>query len=273
MRSVLKFIALTYLASWLLWIAAAGIMGWDVSQRSWVVAVSGPLYLLGVFVPGLVAVALTERADGRTATLALLRRTVQLSGEARWYVFAAGYFVAIELAVALAHRIATGTWPAFNQTPWFVMLVAIVFSTPVQAGEEIGWRGYLLPRLSKRVGLPLASIIIGIIWACWHLPFFFVTGPDKPGQSFPWYVLGVTAVSIPMAWLYWRTNGSLLLTMLMHAAVNNTNIVPAPVSATASPFALTAPPVVWMNAALLWLGAVYFLFQMRRATLWGKAEA
>ena len=54
------------------------------------------------------------------------------------------------------------------------MLAAVAVSTPWQAGEEIGWRGYLLPRLSGRVGLPAASLIVGVIWACWHLPFFFI---------------------------------------------------------------------------------------------------
>lgn len=267
------FFALTYIVSWFLWIAAAAILPWNLWQRSGLVAISGPLYVLGVFAPGLVAVALTARADGRAATLALLRRTVRWSVGARWYVFAAGYFVAIELAVALAHRIATGAWPPFTQTPWFVMLVAIVFSTPVKAGEEIGWRGYALPRLSTRVGLPVASTIVGILWACWHLPFFFMTGTDKLGQSFPAYVLGVTAISIAMAWLYWRTKGSLLLTMLMHAAVNNTNVVPTPAPATANPFALRTPLVVWFSAALLWVCAVYFLVQMRRATLESGNEA
>ena len=266
MRSLFQFVLLTYIVSWSLWIAADAILRWDVSHRSGLLAISGLLYVLGVFAPGLVAVTLTARGDGRAATLALLRRTVRWAVGARWYVFAAGYFVAIELAVALAHRTATGAWPAFTQTPWSGMLVAIVFSTPVQAGEEIGWRGYALPRLSTRVGLPFASAIVGIIWACWHLPFFFMPGTDKSGQSFPAYALGVTAISIAMAWLYWHTKGSLLLTMLMHAAVNNTNVVPTPAPATANPFGLRTPLVVWLSAALLWVGAVYFLIQMRRAT-------
>ena len=82
----------------------------------------------------------------------------------------------IKLGVALVYRIATGAWPAFGQTPLYIMAVAIVFSTPVQAGEEIGWRGYALPRLARDLGLAPASIVLGVIWACWHLPFFFIPG-------------------------------------------------------------------------------------------------
>jgi membrane protease YdiL (CAAX protease family) len=92
------------------------------------------------------------------------------------------------------------------------MTMAIVFSTPLQAGEEIGWRGFALPHLSRRLGLASASIVLGVIWASWHLPFFFIPGTDKSGQSFAVYLVTVTAVSVAMAWLFWRTNGSLLLT-------------------------------------------------------------
>src|SRR2546430_1885890 len=92
MRSPFKFFLITYVASWIPWIAAAAILRWGVSRASALVAISGPLYLLGVFAPALVALALTAQTEGRAGTLALLRRTVKWSVGARWYVFAVGYF-------------------------------------------------------------------------------------------------------------------------------------------------------------------------------------
>ena len=146
------------------------------------------------------------------------------------------------------------------------MLGATFLSTSVQAGEEIGWRGYALPGLARHMGLGASSIVLGVIWACWHLPFFFVPTADTYHQSFPIYLLQVTALSVAMAWLYWRTNGSLLLVMLMHAAVNNTkDIVPSGAIAAASPFTLDATPISWISATLLCASAVYFLFSMRSA--------
>jgi membrane protease YdiL (CAAX protease family) len=175
---------------------------------------------------------------------------------------------AIKLLVALSLRITTGAWPAFGAEPLYIMLIAIVFSTPVQAGEEIGWRGYALPRLSASLGLSGASIALGIIWACWHLPFFFISGVDKSGQSFPVYLLGGTALSVAMAWLYWRANGSLLLTMMMHAAVNNTkDIVPSAVSAATNVLSFKSSRVAWLSVAILWICAVYFLVRMRGVKL------
>jgi membrane protease YdiL (CAAX protease family) len=265
---LLKFVLLTYLLSWTLWIAAAALVRWPAPQASPWSAVSGVFYFAGVFAPALVALALTARAEGRAGTQALLARTVQWSVRARWYVFAAGYMMAIKLTAAVLHRVVTGAWPAFGPDPVYLMAIAIVFSTPVQAGEEIGWRGYALSRLSSRLGLPGASIALGIIWACWHLPFFFIPGTDTVGQSFPLYLLSVTAVSVAMAWLYWRTHYSLLLVMLMHAAVNNTkDIVPSAVTGATNPFALSSSLVAWLSVALLWICAAYFLMRMRGVKL------
>ena len=103
------------------------------------------------------------------------------------------------------------------------------------------------------------------IWASWHLPLFFALEGDTYGQSFPVFLLQVTALSVAMAWLYWRTAGSLLLVMLMHAAVNNTkDIVPSAVSGASNPLSLSSSLVAWLTVGLLWVGATCFLFRMRR---------
>ena len=266
MRSLFIFFSLTYSVSWTAFALAVVLAPRTGSPNSGLA--TSPVFLLGVFAPSLVALALTARAEGRAAVSALLRQIGVWPSAARWYVFAVGYMAAIKLAAALLHRVITGEWPAFGQTPLLIMAAAIVVSTPVQAGEEIGWRGYALPRLAKHVGLARASIIVGAMWACWHLPLFFIPGADTSGQSFPVYLLSVTALSIALAWLYWRTGGSLLLTMLMHAAVNNTkDIVPSVAAPGVHPFTLTASPMAWLTAALLWICAGYFVSRMRAATL------
>ena len=266
MRSLFKFFTLTFLVSWVCWIAAAAIAGGSASRPSGLAAIRGALVFIGVIAPALVALAFTAQAEGRARTLALLRQLIRLPNGAQWYVFALGFYTVIKLTVALLHRLAIGAWPSFGQTPIFLILAAICISTPVQAGEEIGWRGYALPRLTRRLGLANASIVLGVIWACWHLPFFLIPGSDNFGQSFPVYLSAVTALSIAMAWFYWRTGESLFLTMLMHAAINNTaGIVVSPASVT-NPFSLRTTLTAWLTAALLWLCAGYFLVRMRGVT-------
>ena len=265
MKPVLKFLLITHVVSWTFFIAA-GLISSKLS-----LALNGPLtlvFLAGAIAPSLVAIWLTAESEGRAGVKALLSRTIAWQVRARWYLFAVSYFLIVKLGVAIVHRLATGTWPQFGEEPWFIIVLAILISTPIQAGEEIGWRGYALPRLAERFGLPTASIVLGVIWACWHLPLFFIAGTDSAGTSFPLYLLAVTALSVAMAWLYWRTNASLLLTMLMHAAVNNTSgIVRGPVYADANPLTLRPPLTAWLTAGLLWIGAAYFLVRMRRARL------
>jgi membrane protease YdiL (CAAX protease family) len=257
--SLIKFFALTYAVMWTCFItvAAAGI-----PARA---PLGALLVLLGAFAPSLVALWLTARSEGDTGVRALLGRTLQWRVAARWYLFAAGYTAAIKLAAALVHRAAIGAWPRFGSEPWYLIPAAIVVSTPFQAGEEIGWRGYALPRLAARFGLARASILLGIIWGCWHLPQFFIPEADTYGQSFFVYVLQVTALSVAMAWLYAHTNESLLLVMLMHAAVNNSkDVVPSAVPGGTNTFGLSSSLVAWVTVALLWIGAAFFLARMPR---------
>jgi membrane protease YdiL (CAAX protease family) len=213
-----------------------------------------------------VALALTARDEGRAGVVRLLARIGKWQVGARWYLFAVGWTAATELTAALVHRVATGDWPVFGDTPWPLMLGAILVSTWVQAGEEVGWRGYALPRLAGHLGLAGASVLLGVAWALWHLPLFFLPGSPSRGQSFPLYLLHVTAVSVAMAWLYWKTEGSLLLVMLMHAAVNNTiGIVPAALPGAASPFSWRATLAAWLTVGLSWVVAAPLLYAMRRA--------
>lgn len=258
MSSLLKFFVITYAVSWTCFIAAV-----PLSANPRFATLRAVLVMLGTFAPGLVAVGLTARAEGSAGTRALLGRMFEWRVGVRWYVFALGYMAAIKLAVALVYRAVKGVWPRFGSEAWYVIIAAIVISTLFQSGEEVGWRGYALPRLAARFGLGTSSVLLGVLWACWHLPIFFMPGADKQGQSFIVYVLQVTALSVAMAWLYVRTNGSLLLTMVMHSAVNQTkDIVPSVVPGAASPFSLSTSAVAWLTVGLLWLCAACFLVQM-----------
>jgi uncharacterized protein len=264
MRSLLKFFLLTFSVTWILWAASFAMSQRIVAAHSKLGLLAGAVFLLGVFAPALVALALTDRAEGRTATHVLLGRIFKWDVSWRWYLFALTYIPVVKLMVAVVHRIVMGTWPRFGPTPWYLMVAAVAVSTWAQAGEEIGWRGYALPRLSKSVGLAPASIILGIIWATWHLPLFFFPG-DIRGQSFPLYLSQVTALSVAIAWLYWSTGGSLMLVMLLHAAVNNTkDIVPSADPNATNPWALSQSLVGWLTVGFLWIAAAYFLFRMRK---------
>jgi uncharacterized protein len=87
-------------------------------------------------------------------------------------------------------------------------------------GEEVGWRGYALPRLQSRRSALGASLILGLIWAFYHLPLFF-TGQAfrSPGLFVP-FVISTSALSVILTWVHNSIGGSLLLVVLLHATAN-----------------------------------------------------
>lgn len=262
-RRLPAFLLLTFALTWAAWLAAAAL---SAPARTGFFGFTGPVFLLGVVAPGLVALALTAYDEGSAGVAQLVARIGRWRVGVQWYLLAVGFFAATKLLAALLHRAVVGAWPVFGDTRLLFILGGIVVSTWMQAGEEIGWRGYVLPRLAQRLGLGGASIVLGVIWAAWHLPLFFVKGTGSDGQSFPIYLLHLTALSVVMAWLYWRTQGSLLLVMLMHAAVNNTTgIVPAAVSGASNPWSLAGSPMAWLTVGLSWLFAAFVLWRMRGA--------
>ena len=127
--------------------------------------------------------------------------------------------------------------------------------------------GLRLPRLAERFGLARASLLLGVIWGVWHLPLFAVPGHANYGQPFWLFVLGSTALSVAMAWLFMNTRGSVGLAMLMHSAVNQTNgLVPTRVAIPGNPFTrFDASLITWLSAGLLVLTTAYFLWRMRAA--------
>ena len=269
--SLIAYFLLTFGIAWSAWFAAAVFAA---PGNTGFFGVRGPVFLLGVFAPAIAALALTAHAEGRAGVERLLARIGHWRVGARWYVFAVAYFAAIKLTAALVHRVATNEWPRFGAEPVALIIVAIMLSTWVQAGEELGWRGYALPRLAAHLGLGGASILLGAVWALWHLPLFFLPDSGSTGQSFPVYLLHVMALSVAIAWLYWKTEGSLLLVMLMHASVNNTSgIVPAAVDGATTPLAFRGSLVAWATVGLSWAVAVPLLAQMRKADIRGMLSS
>ena len=257
------FVVLTFAFTWIAWLASAALV---TPGNTWLFGLGGPVFLLGVFAPAFVALALTAYSEGSDGVARLLRRIGKWELGAGWYLFAIGYMAATKLLAALIHRFIMGAWPTFGDTSLPLMLGAILLSTWTQAGEEVGWRGYALPRLAMHLGLGGASLCLGVIWALWHLPLFFLPGSGSDGQSFPIYLLHVTALSVAMSWLYWKTEGSLLLVMLMHASVNNTTgIVPAAVPHAVDPTSFQGSLVAWSTVGVSWVVAGLLLFRMRRA--------
>jgi membrane protease YdiL (CAAX protease family) len=238
---VLKFFVLTYALSWTLWSLVALVPVGTPARTA--------LFLPGTFAPAVVALWLAPNREE------LIDRLFKWNVPARFYLFALSYIAGAKLLAAIVYRLVSGVWPALEPGSWLLFAGAILVSTPFQAGEEIGWRGFALPRLTQRFGLGAASALLGVIWAAWHLPLFFIQATTTTGGSFPFYLITVVAISVAMGWLYDRTHGSLLLVMLLHSTANNTpHFVPP--ATPGNVFAVNATTVQWLTVMFLWIGAL-----------------
>lgn len=148
----------------------------------------------------------------------------------QWWIVAFGLPVFIVLATT-AILIAVGGPVDLTQTAPSPILVAIVFifGLTVSGGlnEEPGWRGFAQPRLNDRYSALTASLIIGVMWAGWHLPYFFA--PITPHSEFTfanqigWFA-GILLLSVILAWAY-NSTASVLIVMVLHAMANTADII------------------------------------------------
>ena len=178
------------------------------------------LMFLRIFSPTLSAVALTFALGGAESVKALLLRLVRWNVGAVWYVAALALFW-IPLLFALVYDAFGLPSPGLRPDATPLLLLGQVFVTLYSGPlvEETGWRGFALPRLQERFGALTSSLILGVIWACWHLPFYATSGGGA-GIPFPAYLALVTVVTVYITWIYNNTRGSLLLCILTHFSFN-----------------------------------------------------
>lgn len=191
---------------------------------------------VALWTPALAALLLTSLQGGRRGVARLLRGLARWRVRRRWYAAALLIPFAINVS-ALAADAALGgvvkpipaplpqdfSAPSLSVPLKYALLP--VFLLAASLGEEIGWRGYALPRLQERHGALAASLVIGLVWAVWHVPLFLAAGSAQSLIPFAWFVPHILAGSVLFTWLYAGTGGSLLLVTLFHAAMQTANLV------------------------------------------------
>jgi len=205
-RQMPLFFALAFALSW--YPCLLGALG---------VAKASGINPLGVFAAALIVAGL---GDGWPAVKALLARIVRWRVGWAWLAAAIGIPVVILAAACALNLVLGATMPTsaqWAQWPEIVdrFLFAFLF---VGLGEEPGWRGFALPQLYRRLSPLAASILVGGIWAVWHVPLM---GSEFAWNVVPCFLISVFAGSVVLAWLFNGSRQSVLLCMLMHATVNS----------------------------------------------------
>ena len=198
---LIVFFVLAYVFSWWPWpLYAFGLS-------------PSPIIAFGPFLAAILVLALTT---GKGGVVTLLRRMVRWRVRPVWYAVALLLPVAISGGAALLNVVVLGAsapspaelgaWSGLVPTFFLLLLVPGIGG----AWEEPGWRGYALPKLQGGHSALLASLILGVVWAFWHLPLMVI---GQIHLSDPVFIVAWTVV---FTWVFNNTNGSVLIAMLMH---------------------------------------------------------
>lgn len=218
MKRVVAFFALAYTLTWVGWLPlVASALGWTAR------APTPYLHLFATLGPAVAALVMAA-SEGRGA----LRRFVARFAFApwRWMVLAVAapallYAIAAALLIAFGADVdiaATGRSAEYPQLGMGTYAIAnIVF---YGFGEEVGWRGYALPRLQARMSATRASLVIVVGWALWHLPLFAFAGMSSmgPAEIVGWIASLVAGSFLMTFWL--NASGSIIAVALFHGVLD-----------------------------------------------------
>ena len=258
------YFGLTFAISWAIWL---GLIIGSLDIQTLPGAVLNVVAIAGPSIAALVLAAISGRGE--------LRRLLAGFSPSRMSV----RWTAVALLLPLAMMVAaiTVSVAAFGAPRPGVTfgLAGVVLAEFVRvlflggpAEEELGWRGFALPRLQQHRNALDASIILGLVWGLWHLPLYFVLGTGQsemlgtgtsPAFAIGGFIGWTIGLSVLFTWLFNQTGGSLIVVILFHTAVNLAAFLPTAVgSGGAAPL---------LNVLLTWLAASLVVVRFGRSRL------
>jgi len=224
---LLLFFVLAFAFTWASWVPRA------LDSRGWLdVTVPDAIVVIGGYGPALAAVFVTALTRGRAGLRDLGRRLLLWRVGVQWWIVVLFLRLAMAFAALALHLLSGGALsagqppaPLFGepgQPLWQqILFLTVLFTLGFDGlGEEVGWRGFALPRLLTRYRALTASLILGTLWWLWHLPFAMTLGSAMSAEPFYSYLPGMLAFSILYTWIFNHTRGSVLLALIFHATGN-----------------------------------------------------
>ncbi len=195
---------------------------------------ANPLFFVAVYAPSISALVVTAYTAGAAGVRDLLARLCRWRVGLRWYLTVFLGIPALSLAAAALEAWLSGKSLEFGPGHWHMALYPLLIglvADPGPLGEELGWRGFALPRLLAGRSALSAALILGLVWALWHLPAFFFSGLQQSRFSIVPFMVCPIALSVLMTWVYQNTGGSVLLSVLIHWLINAQPVPPGPAMA------------------------------------------
>ena len=226
------FFLMAYAFSWIISIPYV-LSVWGILPGDYTIA-----FILKPFVgPTLAAIIMTSITEGKAGLLRLRQRLKQRRASWQWYLF---ILLGIPALLLLGIIIQPGALTSFQGlTPRLLVSYPVTFFAVffgVGLPEEIGWRGFALPRMQPRYGPLWGTLLLGVLWGFWHLLYFLT--PDQGGgpgtgfatflMNFPIFILMVIALAIILTWVFNHTRGSIFTSILVHASVDTPQVAWVP---------------------------------------------
>jgi membrane protease YdiL (CAAX protease family) len=218
------YFLLAYAGTWVVTVPFAlsangvGFLPFGVPDGS-VIFVSAVWVFLG---PTLAAFIVTGTTEGRAGIRSLMHRYVLWRVGLRWYLVV---ILGPPVIILLATIVLPGALASFQTlAPLQPLLLLVSFPIVLIFGgalfEEGGWRGFALPRLQRLHGPLVGSLILAPLWACWHLPLFWVRvwGTPPTILNMVLFLASVIFMTIVFTWVFNNTKGSILLAILLHTS-------------------------------------------------------
>lgn len=190
-----------------------------------------PFQTAGAYGP-LLAAVIVSAAMGGDESNSLFQRMTNFRFGLGWYLLAIFGYVFLYLLVAGLSGAPLMQSLTDKGTLIFTLYLPALFTSYLvnPIGEETGWTGFALPRLQKRFAPWLAAVILGVVWAIWHLPAYFV--PSEMGAFNPVNFIFFIMISISMrviwTWVTNHANGSGIVGVLLHASSNAVSLALIP---------------------------------------------
>ena len=211
---LLSYVLITYLITWTFWIINFTVPTLHDSFR-----------IIGSFVPIITALFFIYHYEGKEKLKKCFKKLVAIKASPLIYLFVFSYsiiiiyvplFICNSLGCNYSINIASDVFGYSTNSVIQIFLCLLLISIAGgPLGEELGWRGLVLPKFQKRFNPFISAIVVAGIWSLWHLPMFYFHAEGY--ENFLQFLFGTICLSLIVTWLYNKTKGSLFIEILFHA--------------------------------------------------------
>ena len=218
-NNLIRFLVIAFVFSWMIW--GLGVVlsySSDADLPLWIVL---PIIIIGAFGPFVGSVWCTYKSGGREEVKTFLKRGIKIKEIPGW-IWMAIFLIPIctmlvtiyivNLVYAEGGLSLTGIFIL----PFYIILMYLGGSLQ----EEYGWRGFALDRLQAKWNALFSSIVLGFIWASWHLPLFYIKGAHQQNMHMGLFFISTIMIAIIMTWLHNNSNSNIFVAMTFHSIGN-----------------------------------------------------